>query len=349
MIDWVTCKIRWPHSPIASGALVSIDPQGETEWEVVKRRNVPGSHSSQITVASVGSAGPGLCEYLSISGNPSKFLQGHNLFGSDDLLELMFDALRKIDETLCLGIDQQTFDRVRAGQFTVSMIDINYSFTLNSQREVMEWIHAAEFTSRSRFGRAMPAKRPGTLYWNKHSRHWAMKVYSKFNEIVNGGKEHRLPDSLGPVVPQLTEWSSNILRIELRLLSMELKKLKLTQASSLAPNIRKLFSEYQGRILMSGQRRIAAEKLIQLPTKLRATYTLWAEGHFMAPLLSKATFYRHRKLLLEYGVDISITCDVDNRSSNVVPFVRVLEAKPVSIPEWAFNYPGLVHRSAVGF
>lgn len=349
MIDWVTCKIRWPHPPIASGALVSITPEGETEWEVVKRVSVPGSHSSQITVRSLGSAGPGLCEYLSISGNPSKFLQGHNVFGSDDLLSLMVDTLDKINAVLGLNIDETAFERVRAGDFTVSIIDINYSFTLANQRDVMAFIHAAEFKSRSRFGRAIPAKRPGTLYWNKHSRHWGMKMYSKFNEIVNGGKEHRLPESLGPAAGQLTEWASNILRIELRLLSMELKKLKLTKAADLAPHIQKLFADYQSRILMSGQRRIAAEKLMELPTKLRATYTLWAEGHFMAELLPKATFYRHRKQLLEHGVDISITCDADNESSNVVPFVRVLEAKPVSIPEWAYNYPGLVHRSAVGF
>lgn len=346
MIDWVTCKIRWPHAPIASGALVSITPDGETEWEVVKRRNVPGSHSSQITVSSAGSAGEGLAEYLSISGNPSKFLQGHNLFGSDDLLSLMVDTLDKIDAVLGLGIDQATRARVRAGDFEVSMIDVNYSFTLANQKDVMSWIHAAEFKSRSRFGR--PIARPGTIYWNKHSRKWAIKAYSKFNELVNGGKAHRLPDSFGSAASQLIEWAENVLRIELRLLKRELQHLKLTKAADLAPRVQELFAEYQSRIVMNGQRRIAAEKLMELPSKLRATYTLWAEGHFMCELLSKATFYRHRKELLEYGVDISITCDAEHQTSNVVPFMRVLEAKPVSIPDWAFTQ-GLVHKSAANW
>lgn len=347
MIDWVSCKIRFPHPPIASGAVVSITPDGETEWACPKRLPVEGSHSARITIASTGAAGEGLAEFITISGNPSKFLQGHNLFGSDDLLALMLDTVHRIDERLGLGLNAEAYERVRTGDFEVSMVDINYSFMLANQKDVMAWIHAAEFKSRSRFGR--PIARPGTIYWNKHSRKWAIKAYSKFNELVNGGKAHRLPDSLGNVANQLIEWASNVLRIELRLLKRELQQLKLTRAADLAPRVQELFAEYQERIVMNGQRRIAAEKLMELPAKLRATYTLWAEGHFMADLLPKATFYRHRKLLLEHGVDISITCDTENHSSNVVPFVRVLEAKPVSIPVWAFNHPGLVHRSAASF
>ena len=226
------------------------------------------------------------------------------------------------------------------------MIDINYSFTLANQRDVMSWIHAAEFKSRSRFGR--PIARPGTIYWNKHSRKWALKAYSKWNELTNGGKAHRLPDTLGAALGQLLEWAENVLRIELRLLKRELQHLKLTKAADLAPRVQELFAEYQSRIVMNGQRRISSEKLLLLPTKLRATYTLWAEGHHMAELLSKPTFYRHRKELLEHGVDISITCDSEAQTSNVVPFMRVLEATPVSIPDWAFNQ-GLVHRSAANW
>jgi II/X family phage/plasmid replication protein len=224
------------------------------------------------------------------------------------------------------------------------MIDINDSFSLDNQADVMAWIHAAEFKSRSRFGR--PVSHPGTIYWNKRSRRWAIKVYSKYNELVHGGKAHRLPDSLGLHAPDLIEWSSNILRIELRLLSKELQLLNLKQASDLAPRVTNLFREYLGRILMSGQRHLTAESLHELPAKLRATYQLWSEGHRMQELLSRATFYRHRKELQERGIDISITCDTENQSSNVVPLVRVLEARPAQIPAWAFDNK-LIHVSAM--
>lgn len=344
MIDWVSCRIHWPHAPLETGQVISITREGEEEWRSVKRLPVEGSHSAVITVRSVGSAGEGMAEYLSVSGNPSKFLQGHNLFGSDDLLTLVYDTMRHIAARLRLDIDALTWARIKAGDYDVSMLDINYSFTLANQNDVMAWIHAAEFKSRSRFGR--PVSHPGTIYWNKHSRKWAIKAYSKFNEIARGPKDQRLPASL-PFHDLLLQWSENILRIELRLIK-ELRTLKLTKANDLAQNIRGLFNSYQERILMNEQRRMTPEKLLSLPTKLRATYTLWAEGHHMASMLSKATFYRHRKELLEHGVDISITCDFAPETSNVVPFVRVLEAKPAQIPEWAFHY-GLVHPTAANF
>lgn len=344
MIDWVSCRIRWPHSPLATGKVISLTADGEEEWVSVKRLAVEGSHSSKITIRSTGCAAEGLAEYLSISGNPSKFLQGHNLFGSDDLLALVHDMVRGIADRLALDIDEFTWSRIAEGDYEVKIVDINYSFTLANQRDVMQFLHAAEFKSRSRCGRPIP--HPGTLYWNKHSTLWALKMYSKWNEITRGGKEHRLPDTL-PMQSQLLSWSENILRIELRLMK-ELRKLKLTRAADLAQHIRQLFISYQERILMHDQHRIAPEKLLSLPTKLRASYTLWAEGHHMASMLSKATFYRHRKELLEHGVDISIPCDSAPETSNVVPFVRVLEAKPAQIPQWAFDND-LVHRTASNF
>ena len=51
--------------------------------------------------------------------------------------------------------------------------------------------------------------------------------------------------------------------------------------------------------------------------------------------MSKTAFYRWRKQLLEYGIDIAIL-NQDNRS-NVVPLIRYLEAEPAQIPDWAYE------------
>jgi II/X family phage/plasmid replication protein len=55
--------------------------------------------------------------------------------------------------------------------------------------------------------------------------------------------------------------------------------------------------------------------------------------------LSRPTFYRYRTQLLKYGVDISTKSPKEK--SNVIPLIRVLEAKPVGIPDWAYE-KGLV-------
>ena len=95
---------------------------------------------------------------------------------------------------------------------------------------------------------------------------------------------------------------------------------------------------------MSEQIALSTKVLHELPTYLRSTYVLWKDGHNPREMLSKPTFYKHRAHLLQHGIDINITVEKVDRS-NVVPLVRVLEAKPVQIPDWAFEL-GLVHHSA---
>jgi II/X family phage/plasmid replication protein len=66
--------------------VVKLDPDGQIEWQTSCRVQVEGTHEQGISVRSVGGDGQGMATHLSLSGNPSKFLQGHNIFGSDDLM-----------------------------------------------------------------------------------------------------------------------------------------------------------------------------------------------------------------------------------------------------------------------
>jgi II/X family phage/plasmid replication protein len=53
-------------------------------------------------------------------------------------------------------------------------------------------------------------------------------------------------------------------------------------------------------------------------------------------ILPRKTFYRYRKQLQEHGIDIAVRQPHEDRS-NVVPLMRVLEAKPAPIPDWAYG------------
>ena len=74
---------------------MSFDANGANEWIVNKMVSVEGSHSSIIQIKSIDN------HNIWVSGNPSKFLQGHNIFGTDDLSYLMgrfFDELLNHEE-----------------------------------------------------------------------------------------------------------------------------------------------------------------------------------------------------------------------------------------------------------
>jgi len=328
------------HTPLNTGQIISISPDGTLDWQSPKRLVVQGSYDSNFRVTSDGADGQGRATHLKLSGNPAKFLQGHNVFGSDDLVSLMNDSYKKIIGILNLEPTLKDHRDVKAGNYKVTSFDVNYSYELPSRADVLAWIRAAEFKSKTRHGR--PSSKGGTLYWGKSSKRWALKAYSKGEEIA-AGKGHKLPASL--LDTPLASWANNKLRLELRLLSKELDELNLKTANKITPRIVKnLFNEYIKRLQMTEQIKLSDKKLNELPQRLRSTYILWRDGYDLRSECPKRTYYRHRKELLEHGLDIALRSD-DSNKSNVIPLIRVLEARPVSVPDWAFDL-SLVHESA---
>ena len=88
---------------------------------------------------------------------------------------------------------------------------------------------------------------------------------------------------------------------------------------------------------MSNNFKLSSEVTRSLPTGLRLAYIAWLSGEDLRTILPKNTFYRYRKKLKELDIDIVLIRDVDKVADNVIPLIRVLEAEPVGIPEWAYE------------
>jgi len=292
-----------------------VNPDGFIDWATPCRESVKGSYSQTITVKSHGSDGNGYASHLYFSGNPSKFLQGHNIFGSDDLIVLMEDTYRCICQALSLTPLLTDLRKVRAGDYSLTRVDINYSYELPCRSDVLAWLRAAEFKCKTRHGRA--SSKGGTLYWGKTSKRWSLKAYSKGEEIQVKG--HKLPDSL--LDTPLTDWADNKLRIEVVLRNKELEERSLRNAGNWTESLpRQIYNEYIARLDMTEQIALSDEHLFNLPQRLRSTYVLWKDGHDLR--------------------QESMDC------TNVVPLIRVLEAVPAEIPSWAFDQK-LIHSSAL--
>ena len=133
MIDWVSAKIICNHDPnkLSNGIIASLDRDGNTEWLTNKKTTVEGSYSTKIQIQSVTDT------QIYISGNPTKFLQGHNLFGSNDLVSIMgkfFDELLKKEE-LGLCPDPFQYANIKDGHYELSRVDVNETWHLNNEKE----------------------------------------------------------------------------------------------------------------------------------------------------------------------------------------------------------------------
>lgn len=335
MIDWVTAKIPFYYPGIISdGEVVSVTRDGVVEYAVRKRLSVRGSHDGAITLRTAEVDADGNTVLAELSGNPVKFLQGHNLFGSDDLLNLIAETVLRVGEILEAPQPDHVFNMVSAGAYSLSRVDINRMFALGSRAEVLAYLYAMSMNTRTRS--QGPITRGSTVYLNKTSRRWIFKFYSKGQEL--NLKRNRKQGTLDLPL-NLKEWADAMLRAELTLKSNELRDLRLHVASNWnTMETLDLFADYAERIEMAPQTPV--ENISKMAKELRpkaavGTYQLWKDGHDVRQFLPKNTFYRHRRALLEYDVDISMPPPSrDEKPSNVVPLCKTLELKPATLPHW---------------
>lgn len=348
MIDWVTALVNCTHNVIQGGSFMVFDEDAVHIRTGIRSKMLVGSHSSSIQVQTNLIDEHGRGSQLYISGNPSKFLQGHNVVGSDDLCSLMTATVERVLLATGSALSDVCKARIKAGHFELKRLDINYMYELPSHNDVLAWIGAASMQSRTRHGR--PKAFGTSIYWGLGSRRWMIKAYSKFSEVTSGKKDHRLaPEFISsPLLP----FSQNKLRIELQLRTKELEKITLEKFNSGVAYahffnescIADTFNNYLSRIEMNKNATIQSAKSLELPQVVMGTFSLWEQGFHVRGLLSKPTFYRHRKIIQDIlSVDISLPKSADcEASTNVIPLLRELVARPAEIPAhlqpFIFNY-----------
>lgn len=82
--------------------------------------------------------------------------------------------------------------------------------------------------------------------------------------------------------------------------------------------------------------KLTFEQLNKIPRVVVGTYSIWLRGIEPNKHLSKSTFYRHRRILLAYGIDISIPHSNPECDTALLPRV-IIEAVPVDTPDWAYE------------
>ena len=342
MIDWLSFAAPITHyEPINSGHVVSSNQDGTIEWKTCKRLPVRGSYESNLNIKSDESTFDplrGCYTHILIDGNPAKWLQGHNVFGTDDVLGLAVETVLKIIDLFSLTPNKEDYNKIYKGEMELSHIDVNYLFSLENQSQVLALIKALGTQARLKH-RGTGIMKGGTLYFGKHSRRWALKIYSKFEEITSNKKGHSLPKELD-LIESLKNYSKNKIRIELVLRKMQLTDIKLNKVKYWFENTPiEIFKEYISGIEMSKQIDLSNNEIEKLKPSELIIYKLWKTGEDLRSLYLKNTFYRHRRALLKYGIDITIQQPKEKEiTSNVIPFIQVLEARQVeSVPDWAIG------------
>lgn len=347
MIDWVTALVPVQHNTLHDGEGIVMTREGAVKKCWLNPLKVVGSYESSFQVKTQNLSNDHQTgSLLYIHGNPSKFLQGHNVIGSDDINYLVAESVKNILAFDGQQIDEFSYQRILSGDFELKRVDINYMYELPTASDVRAWLNAAAVQS-SLIYRGKAEVIGDSVYWGLGSSYWFAKSYSKFDEIMKGKKSHKLPDHLmnSPLLP----YTQNKLRLEIQLNNKELQRIaKRTtntnklKGSNLGPSaIEYLFNNYIGRIEMNNNAVFRHEEFDSLPLHLRGTVAAWQTGRNMRDYFdNRMTFSRHRReIKRRVGVDIGLPYDSEyHERTNVVPLIRILEAKPASIPDELKQY-----------
>lgn len=364
MIDWLTVEV--PDSvgvPINDGHVCRVRPDGSLDWSSACRKSVEGSWSSNMTFRAVAAdyvdehqdraswelsaaAGSSLRRSgLEISGNPAKFLNGHNLFGSDDPDDLLQAVVQKALPAIYPGLSvAPLFDFSTA---KISRIDLTYSWLVDRAEDVVPFLRAMEERVWCPFRGKGVMNDIGTLYYGftkkgKRAKDWQLKLYSKGLDV----SAHPLPKPAYEV-PGLLDEVNRTIRAELTLRTAELKRLGLSTVGEWTPaKVGETWRTYVDK-LDFGEAAVNLDTvdLSRLGLSSRSMFALaaWKAGNDLRASMSTSAFYRLRKTLKDKtGFDIGIAPP----KSNVVPLRRVVSASPAQRPHWANHLTEALARVA---
>lgn len=345
MIDWLTFVAPLAHEagekgPFYAGEVMATkpDPTHESgfalDWSIWKRKSFEGSYSSVIQIQStIDEMGR---PAIWVSGNPAKWFQGHNIFGSADLKGLVVEMLQRICSSVGLTPSPDDLALWEAGIIKLTRVDVTHSFDLGTLARVRNALRSLDATANLKH-RGRGHFKGDSLTFGKGSRRWSLTLYSKGAEIeVKGHQMHALLQETS--LPALAQ---GLLRAEVRMLSLQLVAEHLEYVAYWGDNAG---SELHSRLLAGLQiaeaSMLDAQVIDDLAPRLRGVYQLWRDGHDCRGIYPKNTFYRYRRELLAVGVDIAVKQDRTGPDmTNVVPLRTVLHAYPIGVPEWAMGTP----------
>ena len=324
MIDWTSLIFPNVEIDLPVGSIVYINQDGSIEQMIEKGHNLKyndeGSFTENVNIRNTSRG-------LRIDGNPSKWLQGHNLFGRDSWLVVglwVRDICRRLNNNISI---LRAFER---GDYRVTRIDITYNYTVPGVNAYLDAL--SQFASGSR-GR--PERSKGTtVYFHKSSRRSSVKFYNKETEIlVHPFNPHRIDQVREQL---LKEYSKDLLRCEVCLRG---KYLDETYGYKINWNEFNFYGAWKKRvdqITFPTSVELRGDSMDAIPGRHRIVYLAWRNGDDVKELLPRTTFWRAKKFFLGYGLDITKPVPKVAQCC-IIPLFRPVDAVFKEIPQEAYQ------------
>lgn len=288
LCDWLGGSHVYPEpvKPMDAGRILKIDREGVIEYEkrTWEQIRCPSSDTS-IRIRCDG-------KRLDFTGNIGRFQRGDNLTGIGvvECVERWHEVLRN------LGANVAMFGTViRAGTVAeagtrLTRVDLASNFRVSDYaafcRAKLSRPIGRRHAREGKYG-------PTWGYDAKRGNWWKAKVYDKDAELLG------LRASRG---------GETIARFEIQLGGEWLKRENLNTVKAWGDDMAKII---YGRFASELFKETASvEDWSAIPSRLRQYAVLWRDGCDIRPMVSRPTWFRVKSQLRDFGIDISVPCNV---------------------------------------
>lgn len=312
------------------GLMWLVDGAGIVESFRHRRRMVEGSWTSKVSIEVHDCAifDADLCStahqkglevlWLRLDGNPVKFFQGWNAFGTPDVWGLTKDFVSAVLEIIGLGKLSGAELWLHRGYF--NRLDATFNFDLGSEPAAASLVRQlgrlASVSHRRASGFATSLLFPGQSS--------SLSIYHKGPEM----RAHPPKNE----VPGLLSLADRIVRFEVVSRSARLDAFGLRSCGVWAYgalSVSRLFDLWLSFVRKLRFPVMADVDLSALSPSARRMYAAWFSGLDVFSMASQATAYRHRGAILKVGgPDIFLP----KPDGDIISFRRVLSPVPVTIP-----------------
>jgi len=334
MFDTITALMPISEPNINTGVVILLDEHGEKESTFSRSQKIIGAHGGKLFVRGIGN-------YLWVSGSFSKFLQGHNVFGTSDFRALCCETFSRVATVLDIQVTRRDVQAWESGNFIVQKIDFTESYRLESPEQPEQWIRAALAGGHGQWQDVVPqAGLTGTtLYMGLRSDRSTLRIYGKGAELR--AAHHRLPRTLDRRT-DILNFAAPLLRVEVSLKSRALKEANLDRAVQwFDPTIADaVLTEKKNRLEVYDVMKLEDDVEQQLSREQQLVYIAWRSGSNMRALLGEG-FARYRRMLKGYGIDIAQPPFVVAKERYLLgaPLKSFITGAGVEPPDWARNSP----------
>jgi hypothetical protein len=333
LCDWLSIyQVHFAGVPLVNaGHVFSVDQDGVVQWDVPQKVVHRGSHDTSIRIRSDG-------HRVSLEGNIGRLDRPDNLFGYT-VLECVQLANRLL---ATFGLppftDAPPMPMIRkAGSrggetdagfqavgSVITRVDLTCNWATGSPGNCEQFIR---YLQGFKSGKQEPRAYNTTgVAWGEGSKYWYAKVYDKAGEYYRQlGKQAK---GFDPVLFEYMK-SNGIARHEISLKSRYLKQNNLWRFTQWGKDMNtedRVYALFND--VVSGEAHV--DSFLEIPGRAGELAVAWRDGADLKKRLAQNTYYRYRRELLKYNIDIAVPANVARLRQRI----EVITVSPAVVPAW---------------